>query len=143
MKLIFIFLLTTFLNFPAFAKTDFPKPDQQISVRIDGKAVAFLGIIGSDGKSIVPIYSENCETEKCQAVIAAKSANADTVKKSDRQGGNEPSYILCEKLEGVLVEGQYRSAGMPSLFCKFEKSGEVSYIDPFVIWAYALSKLPK
>jgi len=129
------------LNHSAFADSEFPKPDQPIPVRIDGKAVSFLGIIGSDGKSVVPVYSKNCESEKCQAVVAAKSANVKMLKKSDRRGGNEPSYILCEKLGGVLVAGTYRSVGMPSLFCRFEKNKEVSYIDPFVIWAYAVRSL--
>lgn len=118
----------------------YPKPSHPIQVLIDNKPIDFLGLPGSNPKSIVPIYSANCVEEKCAAAIEAKKAKVSMLSQKDRSQGDEPSYILCEKLNGTLVEGKVADRQRPSLFCRFTDSNpqKISYIDPFALWAMAL-----
>ena len=122
--------------------THYPKPNLKISVTILGKVVPFLGVLGSDLKNTVPIYSANCDSGDCAALQAAKKANPKLVNRADRKGGQEPSLILCEKLGGELTPVTLTGRNKPSIFCHFEDKNEAknSYIDPFALWALALEQ---
>lgn len=120
----------------------YPKPTYPIQVTIENKSVDFLGLPGSNPKSIVPIYSANCADEKCAAAVAAKKGKVSMLSQKDRAQGDEPSYILCEKLNGTLVKGKVVDRQRPSLFCRFSELNpqKTSYIDPFALWAMAIEK---
>ena len=142
--------ITSKLSFLAFAfsfsahafTTQYPKPTLKTSVTIAGKSVPFLGMLGSDQKNTVPIYSANCDSGDCAAVVAGKKAEPKLVSSADRAGGAEPSYILCEKLGGEVSPVNVRGRKRASLFCHFKDKDphKDSYIDPFALWALAVEQ---
>ena len=137
MRIFIAFLTVSYTSLTFASEHVHERPNLLLNIFIQGKRVEFLGTKGSDQKNNVPVYSKNCDSGGCRALIAAKQSPPKTLKPDDLQNGEDPAYLFCEKTGGKLVSGTVEGRKHSQLFCEFRSKKQLSYIDPAVLWMIA------